>query len=78
MSLKLFNLLIRELGPGFLKRGILIRAGELDAFLKALPARVRPHITAAQVDGSAIALDEIIHRDWAALDGLVGLTVEGP
>jgi len=78
VSLKLFNLLIRELGPGFLKRGILIRAGELDAFLKALPARVRPHITAAQVDGSSVALDEIIHRNWAALDGLVRLTVQGP
>jgi hypothetical protein len=76
VRLKLFNLLIRELGPGFLKRGILIPAAELGAFLKALPARVHPHITAAQVDGSAVALDELINRDWVAVDGLVRLTVE--
>jgi hypothetical protein len=78
VSLKLFNLLTRELGPGFLKRGILIRAAELGEFLKALPARVHPHITAAQVDGSPVALEELIQRDWAALNGILGLTVEGP
>lgn len=32
--LKLFNLLVRELGPVFLKRGVWIRKNELEAFLR--------------------------------------------
>jgi hypothetical protein len=77
VSLKLFNLLTRELGPGFLKRGILIRGAELGDYLKALPARVHPHITAARVNGSPVAVENLVERDWAATNGIVGLTVEG-
>lgn len=76
VALKLFNLLIRELGPGFLKRGILIPARDLGAFLKALPTRVCRRITASQVDGRSLAVDELVERDWGASDGLVRLTVE--
>jgi hypothetical protein len=33
-SVKLFNLLIGELGPIFLQRGILVKAGDLETFLR--------------------------------------------
>lgn len=37
IRIKLFNLLMAELGPGFLLRGILLPAGELAEFLAAQP-----------------------------------------
>ena len=37
IRLKLFNLLLPELGPGFLERGILIDGDELQRFLQELP-----------------------------------------
>jgi hypothetical protein len=36
-SIKLFNLLIPELGPVFLQRGILIKPGNLENFLRKKP-----------------------------------------
>ncbi|OQY59512.1 MAG: hypothetical protein B6245_06325 [Desulfobacteraceae bacterium 4572_88] len=38
ITLKLFNLLLRELGPGFLERGVWIGKDTLEDFLKTQPA----------------------------------------
>lgn len=62
VQLKLFNLVGRELGPAFLSRGVLLAAGELEAFVVAQPADFRGGIRGVRLDGRAVSV--------TVLDGL--------
>lgn len=50
IRLKLFNLLLEELGPRLLRRGILLSAARLKAFLGTLPEQLR--VSGYLLDGS--------------------------
>lgn len=63
VRVKLFNLLLPELGPGFLGRGIILSAAELAEFLGNRTASFRQGCLAAFIDG--MPLDSARLRDWA-------------
>ena len=57
VTLKLFNLVHKELGPDFLKRGVWISGKRIREFFKDAPVEHRRHIRTMTVDGSAISPD---------------------
>ena len=70
---KLFNLLVNDLGPIFLKQGILIKKKQLEDFFDILPVDFWPSLTSAYLNSQKISLDT-----WSEITfpDLVLLTVE--
>lgn len=62
--LKLFNLVLSELGPIFLKRGILIGRKDLESLLKSLHGEFWAGCKVATVDGKEIGLDDLLGMTW--------------
>ena len=56
LHLKLFNLVARELGPQFLKQGVLLAATTLAAFLEAQPADFHEGIREVRFDDRPVAV----------------------
>lgn len=54
---KLFNLLVSDLGPIFLKQGILLEKKQLEDFLGSRPADFWPSLKSAYLDSHKIKLD---------------------
>ncbi len=63
--LKLFNLLVKELGPNFLRRGIWVRGDELENFLKSRTDDFWAGFRAAKVDGEEADLKEVLKIKWS-------------
>lgn len=57
IKLKLFNLLLDELGPRVLGRGILLSSERLRTFLAAQPAEFRP--LGLRLDGQALSIEQL-------------------
>ncbi len=57
VQVKLFNLVARELGPGFLARGIRVEGGDLREFLERMGSGLRSICRAAQWEGRPVAWD---------------------
>ena len=55
VSLKLFNLVLKELGPDFLRRGVWVPGQKVRDFFKDASADCLRHIQAMTLDGAAIA-----------------------
>lgn len=55
--LKLFNLLVNDLGPIFLKQGILLKKKQLEDFFDSRPVDFLPSLKSAYLDGHEINLD---------------------
>ena len=64
VTLKLFNLLIEELGPRFLERGIWISADVLHDFWARLPAQIQMAADMVASDGGDPSSEKIGHLDW--------------
>ena len=54
---KLFNLLVNDLGPIFLKQGVLIKKEQLEDFLGSRPADFWPNLKSAYLDSQKINMD---------------------
>ena len=65
ITIKIFNLLLQEMGPPFLSRGIIIRREVLGDFLRQQPTPFWAGIKTATLDGQAVALREILEEDWS-------------
>lgn len=76
VTLKLFNLVIKELGPIFLKRGIWITGTALHDFLIGQPREFWRNCKEAHADGHKVAPDTLSERRWPAADELLCLRVE--
>lgn len=63
--LKLFNLLLKELGPSFLKRGILIKGKDLSDFFKRQPDDFWAGCKEARLDDEKIDLETLKEIIWA-------------
>lgn len=59
---KLFNLLMGELGPTFLKKGIFLRQEDLKSFFVSLPEGCWIGDKTARVDGQEMDLDHLLKR----------------
>jgi hypothetical protein len=62
---KLFNLILEELGPAFLKKGIWLNGADLSDFLKRLPDAFWAGCKAARVDGKKLDVDKLLEIKWA-------------
>jgi hypothetical protein len=60
VSLKLFNLLLKELGPKFLKQGLWISRRELSDFFKRQPHDFWAGCKAIEVDGQKVAPERLL------------------
>lgn len=73
--LKLFNLVVKELGPDFLCRGIWVRGDELEDFLKSRADDLRAGIREAKVNGQEADVEGVLKMKWSERGGPVLLTV---
>jgi len=73
--LKLFNLLIDELGPNLLKRGVIVRREDLKSLFESLPENFGAWCKKAQVDGREIGRDHLLK--WLDKYELVRLRIDG-
>jgi hypothetical protein len=78
ISVKLFNLLVNELGPIFLKRGILFHRHDFSEFWLSLPGEFWKGCRAAKVNGQQVGVKELLSRSWLDSYDLIGLQVEWP
>jgi len=59
IKIKLFNLLLKELGPGFLARGMIMTGAELSAFLAAGEFSAEDFIAPPTLDNGPLAAGEL-------------------
>lgn len=76
INLKLFNLMMEELGPTLLQRGILIRKEVAKDFLRNLPKDFWLGCKAPIVEGKEVDVDELLKMDWAENKDLVLIRVQ--
>jgi hypothetical protein len=74
--LKLFNILMEELGPSLLERGVFIRREIIKDFLRNLPKDFWTGGHAPKVDGEEIEVDELIRMNWAENEDPVRIRVQ--
>jgi hypothetical protein len=75
VRVKLFNLLLPELGPGFLQRGIVLAAAELANFLGSTTAPFRQGCHATLPDGTPVTPERLQHEDCFHRNGTVHLRI---
>jgi len=69
--LKLFNLLLKELGPSFLKRGIWVKGKDLSDLFKRQPDDFWAECKRAKLDGEKIDLKTLKEINWADTHGFL-------
>jgi hypothetical protein len=72
---KLFNMVMAELGPVFLSRGLLVQKGPLREVLDASPQAFREWCKSASIDGRPVAVDNLGAELAAAKSGDVFLRI---
>jgi len=74
--LKLFNLLLSELGPRFLKEGICLRRDDLKRFFMSLPREFWAGCRAIRLDGEEVVLDQLLAMELLNNHNFVKLQVD--
>jgi hypothetical protein len=62
--LKLFNMIVKELGPGFLEKGIWMEGEKLQKFLTRHSEELRMHGTSGDMDGQPADINSLLKFDW--------------
>ena len=75
VSLKLFNILLREIGPAFLEKGIWILGKDLQNFIEGKWDDFWTGCKKATVDGKEVDLKKLSRIKWAAKDVFLRLKV---
>ena len=65
VTVKLFNMVLKELGPRFLERGIWIDGTRTQDFIKSQPRAFWQHIQILPLDGSPMSPDDFLARELA-------------
>lgn len=76
VRVKLFNLLLKELGPGFIARGIIMTGAELSAFIAANEILPEHFTKSPRLDGRPLAAAELSAALAALGDEELLLTVD--
>jgi len=76
VTIKLFNLLVRELGPGFLERAIWVEADVLADLFGAHGEALERHCEKAARDGGAVRMTDLADTVSSRGKGWVRLTVQ--
>ncbi len=64
ITLKLWNLVVKELGRTFLDRGIWVRGEELQSFIKRYWETLRAGCIGAELDGKSATVDHLQTTTW--------------
>jgi hypothetical protein len=75
IDVKLFNRMVRELGPVFLEKGIWIGAAELEAFLNGFPRDFWRECRSVEVNGQRKEKDALLQMQWTGASDLVFIRV---
>jgi hypothetical protein len=62
--LKLFNMIVKELGPGFLEKGIWMEGEKLQKFLRCQSEELRMHGTSGDMNGEPADINSLLKFDW--------------
>ena len=62
--LKLFNMIVKELGPGFLEKGIWMEGEKLQKFLTRHSEELRMHETSGDINGEPADIHNLLKVDW--------------
>ena len=62
--LKIFNLLLKDLGPAFLEKGIWVEGNEMAAFFRKQPEDFRRGFRSGTVNSKEIRMDELLNMKW--------------
>ena len=62
--LKLFNMIVKELGPGFLEKGIWIEGEKLQKFLMRHAEELKMHETSGDMNGEPADIHSLLNFDW--------------
>jgi hypothetical protein len=76
VTLKLFNLLIKELGPILLEKGILVEKNVLQGFLAEQPRGFWMNCKEARINGRQVECETVPKMRWPDADDLICLEVE--
>ena len=63
VAVKLFNMVLKELGPGFLTRGVWVDGRRVQDFVNNQPQAFWQHIQALPLDGTPISPEAFLARD---------------
>jgi len=74
--LKLFNLLMDELGPALLHRGVFIKKEVIKEFLQNLPKDFWAGCQVPRVNGEEVEVDELLRMNWPENEDPVRIRVE--
>jgi len=74
VHMKLFNLLMKELGPELLNRGIYLRSSHLAGFLSCLPLEFWQGCKRILLNGKLAGRDRLERENWLSGYGLVYLS----
>ncbi len=75
LSIKLFNLLIKEVGPRFLRQGILLGPDDLQDLLRSILKVDGGNCMTAQLNAHTISAHDLATMDWPQDQGLIHLEV---
>jgi hypothetical protein len=75
LSVKLFNLLIKEMGPRFLRKGILVDVGELGILFNTISDLDWKSCRRAALNSQKIDADSLAKMQWSKEDGFIRLEV---
>ena len=76
ITVKIFNLLLDEIGRLFLQRGIYVRKRDFQDFFKSLTEKLQKEFRAAEVDGQKSDLGALQKMDWLRQKDIVFLSVD--
>jgi hypothetical protein len=76
VSLKIFNILLKEMGPAFLKKGIWIRGKDLQNFIEGHSDSFWTRCKKATLDGKEIELNKVPEMKWAGKDVFLYLKID--
>jgi hypothetical protein len=75
ITIKLFNLVLKDLGPHFLSRGVLLPANAVESFLRSQPGDIWDASLTFRIDGELIAAPPPPQPPWPQLAGTIRLCV---
>lgn len=75
LLIKLFNLLIREIGPHFLQHGVLVNSDALSDFMTAQAEMLKNDCVKAKLNAQPIEPDALAAMDWPEKPGFIRLEV---
>ena len=64
ITLKLLNLVVKELGPAFLEQGIWFNGGKLQEFIKHHLEKLKAGGAITALDGKSVEINNLLVLDW--------------